>query len=89
MGNVKGWKCRNKVLCLFRYWGLSITGDTLPFDDSIMVEVDFLDQVVSAFNDAIAKRRRRGWGVGPPPTRWLLTGYVPERPLVASVSNLH
>lgn len=82
------WHARTKVLCLFRYWGFE-KGESIAFDDAIMIEVDFKDQVAAAFDEAIGRARRRGWAVGPAPTRWMLTGYLPEKPLARAAASLH
>lgn len=51
------------------------------FDDAVMVHVHFKEQILAEFEQAIASAVRRGWVIGPQPTRWALVGYLPEWPL--------
>lgn len=73
------WRDKTKVLCIFRYTA-RVNGSTVEFDDSLMIEVEFADQILETFEKTIALRRRNGWAVGPMPQSWELTGWVSQYP---------
>ncbi len=73
--STKTYREKSLVLCLFDYWS-KFSGGTQTVSDSIMVEVEFLDQVPAAFQTAVARQKRIGWPVGPMPCHWELTGYT-------------
>ncbi len=79
---------KTNVLCFFQYWS-TLAGKTLCFDDSVMVHVNFVSEISDAFEAAIDRGRRRGWAVGPPPERWELMHYIPEKPIPLDVGSLH
>jgi hypothetical protein len=71
------WRDKTLVLCFYEYVGREY-GRTVRRLDSVMVEVEFSDQVLPAFEVAM-KRRQALWRpnatVGPQPMEWTLLRY--------------
>ncbi len=71
------YRQKTPVLCFYEYVGRR-NGNTVRLTDSVMVEVEFSDQIPAAFEGAM-KRRYRNWdaanAVGPQPLGWTLLRY--------------
>ena len=73
----KAYRGKTRVLCFFEYLGRDERG-TRRLTDSLMVEVEFSDQIEASFELAM-KRRVATWGVGPRPMEWTLLRYLTAR----------
>ena len=70
----RAYREKTPVLCIFEYVGRDERG-TRRLTDSLMVEVEFSDQIEDEFERAV-RRRMQTWGVGPRPMEWTLLKYL-------------
>lgn len=70
----RAYREKTRVLCIFEYLGRDERG-TRRLRDSLMLEVEFADQIETGF-EAEMKRRVPTWPVGPRPLEWTLLKYL-------------
>jgi hypothetical protein len=73
------WRSKQKVLCLFEAV-LRCGNSTRTVRDSVMISVEFSDQIEPAFDEAVREMiaRPNGPWPGAKPLTWALKRYIPE-----------
>lgn len=75
----KPWRDKTPVLCWFEYEAAH-AGSIEKFKETIVIKVEFSDQIPAAL-DAAIKERRKNWREfysGPVPMAWTLLKYLPK-----------
>ncbi len=75
---MKPWREKTPVLCIYEVVGRDYSR-TVRLMESVMIEVEFSDQILAAF-EAAMKRRQECWTIrnstGPRPVEWTLVRYM-------------